>query len=175
MKKAYILSCIVAGLLALVLVAPLVVRLASGGFYMTVTGTSMKPTYEVGDVLLVRPTVPASVHIGDIVVARFAGSTGHKSLYVHRVVARGDDSWTLRGDNNKQADPVPIRDDQIVGSPAFAMTHGFGEIFTFTQNIFGRIFIGTMFVLLISAPAIYRWLRGGVADDAEKAGASVPS
>lgn len=159
MKKLYVLTCSVTAILALALVAPLALRLFTGGFYMTVQGESMTPTYHLGDVLLVRPTPPSKVHIGDIVIARFAGTTGHDSLYVHRVISHESNSWVLRGDHNKQSDPVPITDKQIAGTPTLALTHGVGEAFTFTQNVFGRIFLAIVMILLVSWPAIVRWWR----------------
>jgi signal peptidase I len=168
MKKLYILTCSLAAVLAVILVAPLAVRLATGGFYMTVHGTSMMPTYHLGDVLLVDPVGPDDVHVGDIVVARFAGTTDNSALYVHRVLEHKKNSWTLQGDNNKDADPVPITDTQIVGSPVFAMTSGLGQAFTFTQSIYGRIFVGALILLLLFWPSIGRWW-GGRAEQVESA------
>lgn len=159
MKQLYLTTRIFAVLLALVLIVPLAIRLFTGGFYMTVQGTSMTPTYQLGDVLLVRPTTPAAVRIGDVVIARFAGTTGTESLYVHRVTAHAPNAWTLRGDHNKLADPVPITDAQLAGKPAFAMTHGLGEVFTFTQNVFGRVFIGCLILLATFWPSIAQWWR----------------
>lgn len=141
-----------AATIALVLIAPLAARLPVNGFYMTVKGVSMTPTYRVGDVLLVIDTKAAAVQVGDIVIARFPGSTGHSSLYVHRVVQQGNETWRLKGDFNREIDPVPVHADQIVGKPVFALRGGLGEAFTFTQSIYGRLFLGGVMMLLLRPP-----------------------
>ena len=176
MKKLFIASCALAALIAAALAAPVAAELATGGYYMTVQGESMAPTYRLGDVLLVTPVEPHDIRVGDIVVARFPGTTGHDSLYVHRVVGTQADSFQLRGDNNATDDPLVVAPEQIAGAPLVALTDGFGEAFTFSQNVFGRASLVGLALFLVSWPSILRG-RGhaeeGSAHDREDASEGV--
>ena len=79
--------------------------------YVVVRGTSMEPTYHVGDMLYVREQ--SSYEIGDVIVYRIPeGAPGEGVQVVHRLVEiRSDGTFTLRGDNRDRADldhPVAV-------------------------------------------------------------------
>lgn len=77
-------------------------------------GFSMAPLVRDGDVLLVRPTDPSSVRIGDVVLCR----SEQGRIVVHRVVSRlvGPDGhrFTVQGDAVSRPDE-PIPGAQVYG------------------------------------------------------------
>jgi signal peptidase I len=69
--------------------------LSSGvGVRFVATGDSMYPTIRSGEHVHVAPADPASLRIGDVVLAR-----AHRGLTAHRVVRLSPHSVTTRGDN----------------------------------------------------------------------------
>lgn len=74
-----------------------------------VSGHSMAPTFEDGDLLAVRPLFPHEPHVGQVVVA---GLGEHE--VVKRVTARDGTSLILEGDNRTgSTDPGPVERDVI--------------------------------------------------------------
>ena len=139
----------VAVLLLIVLVAPFGWRAVTGDTFMHVTSGSMEPTYQVGDVISVRPAEGDELpEVGREVVVAF-GAAGGNARYVHRVEEVLDDGAWLRGDNNSERDPQPVTQAQVEGTPRFALTGTAAEVFTFTQGITGRaIVVGAALILL---------------------------
>ncbi|MCC6046963.1 MAG: signal peptidase I [Desulfurococcaceae archaeon] len=94
-----------------VLAVALLVLMALG--YVTlavIEGTSMEPTLQTGDVVVVvRGVKPGELSVGDIVVYR-RGS----SLIIHRVVSLGPFGIVTKGDNNWAPDP-PVPYEAVVG------------------------------------------------------------
>lgn len=84
-----------------------------------VSGTSMEPTYQNGDVLVVRAGRPDP---GDVIAFRVPGRDGQ---IVHRVVERRSDGTLLvRGDNRDTPDlPLPT-DADVIGIPLVHLPHG---------------------------------------------------
>ena len=71
---------------------------------VAVAGTSMSPTLEPGDWLVVRWDSPVSV--GDVVVARRPDRP--ELLVVKRVVRAEGSGWWLRGDNPSASDDSEV-------------------------------------------------------------------
>lgn len=67
---------------------------------VTVSGASMSPALESGDLLLVRWGV-RRVQAGQVVLARWPG---HQALVCKRAVRRSDCGWWLLGDNPSGSD-----------------------------------------------------------------------
>lgn len=145
----------VAVALLLALASPLVWKLVTGDFYMTVEGRSMLPTYQVGDVLVVQgPTGRELGETGTAVIVSFGTTRGQDApMYVHRVVEPLEDgsAW-LQGDNNPGRDPRPVTPDAVLGTPRAALTGPVGTVFTFTQSLLGRILLGGAALVLLLAP-----------------------
>lgn len=82
--------------------------------YVIVSGRSMAPTYENGDIVITRP---GDVSLNDIVVYRVPeGDAAAGAQVVHRVVGgNGEAGWELLGDNNASADQWRPTDDDVVG------------------------------------------------------------
>ena len=73
-------------------------------------GDSMEPAISAGSVLLVRPTAPEQVRVGDVIV--FSEPTEGSVYIAHRVVVLANYGRRLaaltKGDNNPVPDPAPL-------------------------------------------------------------------
>ncbi len=85
--------------------------------YIVIRGTSMLPTYQPGDLVLVRRA--AEYGRGDIVGYRVPDDdVGGNMILVHRIVGgSAEDGFVLLGDNNKEEDLWKPRASEIVGRP----------------------------------------------------------
>lgn len=76
-----------------------------------VSGHSMEPTYETGDLVVSRCGTP---QVGDVVVYRPEELDGGR--IIHRLVGGdGTNGWVVQGDNNDWTDPFAPTDDEILG------------------------------------------------------------
>ena len=112
------LGAVVVAALALV-----VVPKATGARPLTVLSGSMTPTYDPGDVVVVREAAKASLAIGDVIT--FQANSGDPSLTTHRitgVVLTGDGrEYLTQGDANGAADPRPVSAEQIRGKVWYSL------------------------------------------------------
>lgn len=114
-------------------IATLVVLLPAitGGAALTVLTSSMAPKYPAGSLIVIRPTAPADVKIGDVLTYQI--TSGEPDVISHRVVERRVDtetheiSFITMGDNNAVADPDPVREVQVTGTLWYSLP-GFGWI-----------------------------------------------
>jgi hypothetical protein len=81
-------------------------------------GPSMKPTFQTGQLLYVRPNVQ-DVQPGDVLV--YKQNNGH---VVHRVISTNASGYITRGDNNRLKDAAPISPDQVIGRVELAEGEG---------------------------------------------------
>lgn len=94
-------------------------KIAIGGYrvFNVATG-SMVPTYEVGDVIIVKEVDTNSLVEGDVVSYLGKKGTFSGRVVTHRIVniENGEDgkTFTTKGDANDEEDP-PITSDQIYG------------------------------------------------------------
>ncbi|MEO3939560.1 signal peptidase I, partial [Paenarthrobacter nicotinovorans] len=145
------------GVLFAILIAlclPFLWQFATGGSTLTVTGTSMHPTYERGDVLFVdKVTTPPQDfwQKGNIVVVVFDPTQPEENRYVHRVDQVLDGGKAiLKGDGNPEQDVSPVALNQVYGTPTLAIQGPWAHIYQFTQSLLGRIIIfGTGIITLI--------------------------
>ncbi|MGB9955314.1 signal peptidase I [Haloferax prahovense] len=148
---------VLGGVVLLVAVALVVVLAAPQVFgaeaSYTVLSGSMSPTFDAGDVVVVRDVPPADISEGDIITYREAGSaiTDERTDRVtHRVVAvdRSGDSPVFRtkGDANEDVDSDPVAADRVVGSVWFHVPY-LGLASQFAQSRLGLV----LFVILPGA------------------------
>ncbi|MGA9746610.1 MAG: signal peptidase I [Nocardioides sp.] len=113
-----VLSALLLGTVVLAGVALIGVPKATGSHPLTVLSGSMEPTYDPGDVVVVRPTDADDLQIGDVVT--FQPESGNPDLTTHRVVAvvltdQGR-AYTTQGDANDAVDPAPVMPAQVRGT-----------------------------------------------------------
>jgi len=100
-----------------------------------VDGTSMLPTLEEGDLVVIQGAQPGPVHVGDIIVygapcSAVPGPDGTVAPVIHRVVATdGSGDFTTKGDNNGYTDQEariawgPITPDCVEGKVVFVVPY----------------------------------------------------
>jgi signal peptidase I len=144
-------SAVVAVVLALLLV---VVTLDLTGHHLfVVAGASMEPAVAKGSLVVVRPTIPAILAVGDIVTFQHSGQT-----VTHRIAAideHGDARvFTTKGDANEAADPEPVSFDDRVGL-LVAQVPLAGYVLGLLQ-LYGRL-VSVALALVIAAWALREW------------------
>jgi signal peptidase len=112
-RPARALFAAVLSIMVLALLVPSMV----GGAVLTVRSGSMEPSYPVGSVVVVWPTPPERVGVGDVVT--FVDPQRGANV-THRVVEvdtglDGRRSFVTRGDANDGPDARPVREAQLVG------------------------------------------------------------
>jgi signal peptidase len=87
-----------------------------------VSGTSMEPTYLLGDVVVVRSKDRPEV--GDVVVFAIPEGTGAGQLVIHRIVdTDADGRFITQGDNRDTIDQWPLAAEDIVGTPILRLPY----------------------------------------------------
>ena len=112
--------------------AAIVLLLLAAYFVQTdtrrVSGTSMLPTLEGGDLVVVQPVSISDVKVGDIIVYNDLCSTGGESV-IHRVVGFQSGGLITKGDNNRGTDQTsgiadgPITQQCLVGRVVFVIPY----------------------------------------------------
>ncbi|WP_225213722.1 signal peptidase I [Corynebacterium gallinarum] len=109
------ISILVLAVAALVVAVPAAVD----GMPLSVLSGSMRPTYEPGDLVVIKPKEPTDIRIGDVIT--YQVHSGESELITHRVIEKnsstdGSVSFITQGDANDVPDATPIRDVQIHGT-----------------------------------------------------------
>jgi len=90
------------------------VALGGGVSYVVVQGSSMSPTYEDGDLVLVREESRYSV--GDVIAFRAGGRFDDPTRIIHRIAGdAGDGAFQTQGDNRDDLDPWEPEHDDVIG------------------------------------------------------------
>lgn len=99
-----------------------------------ISGVSMKPTLEAGDIVITRDVSPKDIKVGDIVRFRNGSITiMHRVTEIYR---SGTTTWVVtKGDNNNHADN-PITADQVEGR-VVAVIPKVGWVGIFIKNTIG--------------------------------------
>jgi signal peptidase len=106
-------------LVLLLAVALVVIGLPAlvGGSAMTVLTPSMEPRLPPGTLVVIRPTAPDDIRVGDVVTYQIR--SGEAAVVSHRVVSKtyqdGELTFVTKGDNNADDDPEPVQTVQIRG------------------------------------------------------------
>jgi len=123
----------------------------------TPISTSMQPTLNVGDYLIVQGVdddseINAGKEIGDIIV--FRKPTDPDEFIVHRAIEKiwneeeGIYYFKTKGDNNSSSDPWSITKDDIIGKVVWKIPLlGYIKIFLGTQ--IGMVIVVILFLILI--------------------------
>ena len=116
-----------------------------GGIRMfTVATGSMKPVYEVGDVLIAKEIEPEEINVGDDIVYRGEKSSFNNKIITHRVISiekqeDGNYKITTKGVANEKEDPE-INQTQVYGKIIYKV-HTLSYIGRLIQNIYVFYFI----------------------------------
>jgi signal peptidase I len=125
--------------------------LGGPALYIVIRGTSMLPTYQNGD-LVVMQSAP-SYAAGDAVAYRVpSGEIGEGHVIVHRITGGdGTDGFTVQGDNNNAVDPWMPRAIDIAGK-SWAVVPGVGRLVTIVHQpvIAGGLAAGVMVSLILA-------------------------
>lgn len=117
---------VVAAGVALLAVAVVVPRVAGATPYTVLTG-SMAPHLPPGTLVVVRPSSPDDVAVGDVITYQLR--SGDPTVVTHRVVSTAVDTTTgeyvyrTRGDANAAADPDPVKPVQVRGEVWYSVPH----------------------------------------------------
>jgi signal peptidase I len=135
-----------------------------------VDGTSMLPTFEEGDLVVVVSVPYGDLRIGDIIVYNPPCAITGESV-IHRIIGFSGSGVVTKGDNNPYSDPGPISNGPVtencyVGKVVYAVPY--------IERI-ASLPYGTNYILaiLIFIAVIYAELRGRSNTDNSEEGTSV--
>jgi signal peptidase I len=123
-------------------------RLGGATRLVVVSGTSMEPVYDLGDIVLARDGRRADV--GDIVVFAVPEGSAQGMLVIHRIIdidAAG--RFVTQGDNRSTPDHWRLSHDDIVGTPLFHIPRGGQAIVFLGQGWVLAVVIGLVVMLLL--------------------------
>jgi signal peptidase len=125
--------------------------LGGSSTYVIVSGDSMLPLYQSGDLIIAQPDTASGPYaaVGSVVVFRIRpGEPGAGRLIVHRIVAFDPAiGYSTKGDHNPYLDPWHPRPEDVVGTPVAALP-GVGTAIGLARQ---PIVAGSLFALLTMA------------------------
>jgi signal peptidase I len=107
--------------------------LGGPAMFVAVRGSSMLPTYQHGDLVVVQSAARYSV--GEVVAYRVpAGQIGEGKVVIHRIISGdGIRGFTLKGDHNTAPDPWIPRQADMVGVATFRLPNA-GRLVALVQE-----------------------------------------
>src|SRR6185437_505069 len=103
------LAILVAAVSAVLLVGP--TQLGGPTTVLAVSGNSMEPRINSGDLVLVRSGGP--YHVGQIIAYRNIPAAAH---FLHRIIGTRGTGFVMKGDHNGWVDPGTAQPNQVIGS-----------------------------------------------------------
>jgi len=157
--KSSIVRVIMPLLIALILVAvfwiSLRVVLRTEYPLHAVTSTSMEPTLQVGDLLVVQGIpnpceINADPKVGDIIV--FREPTNPSRFIVHRAIRKVNKAdhcfFVTKGDNNLSSDPWKVPEDYVIGK-VVARVPLVGYLKIYVGNQVGMIIVSLLIIAVL--------------------------
>ena len=142
-----------------------------------VDGTSMLPTLEGGDLVVIQNVPIGDVHAGDIIVYNNLCSTTGLSV-VHRVIAITSAGLITKGDNNDRSDQAaniafaPITQQCLEGKVVFVIPYV--ELLAYYVDVYGLPqwfnYLPSILILIIVFFSVLDW--GGEEDKTQPAGSA---
>jgi signal peptidase len=122
--------------------------------FVAVRGSSMLPTYEHGDLVVVQSA--AIYKVGEVVAYRVPeGQVGEGRVVIHRIVD-GDAThgFTLQGDNNSAPDPWRPKQADMVGIATFRLSNA-GRLIGLVRQpvILGGVASAIVVTVFLARPA----------------------
>ena len=131
---------------------------------MTVQSDSMSPTFNQGDLIVIKQCDTADLQVGDIVTFHTIVDNQY-ALNTHRIVAvdelNGMHSFTTKGDNNDIADQHVISDGDIVGQYVFKIPY-LGTVMDILSSSAGFLIIIVIPMLLFFIYQVYHLVIVGM-------------
>lgn len=136
-----------------------------GGFTpMTVQSDSMSPTFDQGDLIVIKTCDASKLQVGDIVTFHTIIDNQY-ALNTHRIESidelNGMRSFTTKGDNNDVADTHIISDGDIVGQYVFKIP-GMGKVMDFLSSTWGFLIVIVLPMLLFFIYQVYHLVIVGM-------------
>lgn len=136
-----------------------------GGFTpMTVQSDSMSPTFDQGDLIVIKTCDTSKLQVGDIVTFHTIIDNQY-ALNTHRIESidelNGIRSFTTKGDNNDVADTHIISDGDIVGQYVFKIP-GMGKVMDFLSSTWGFLIVIVLPMLLFFIYQVYHLVIVGM-------------
>ncbi len=128
--------------------------------YVVLSG-SMKPAFDTGSVVFVKPTAPNEIAEGDIIT--FSSTSDENRLTTHRVVGinrENELNFITRGDANNVNDPNPVAADNLVGRVTGSVPL-VGYLLSFVQTRQGLIlliFIPGLLIIILELRKLFKYL-----------------
>ncbi|WP_285745017.1 signal peptidase I [Lentzea sp. NBRC 105346] len=130
---------VLTGAVVALLIATLIL-MARGYRMVAVTSGSMRPTYDVGDGVLIRPGDDEPIRVGDVVIFSAGENmvpTIHRVVGVQDVFERGL-HYRTKGDANAEPDPQLLKPD-AVQAKAYGVVPYAGHVFGALSSTTGRL------------------------------------
>lgn len=136
-----------------------------GGFTpMTVQSDSMSPTFDQGDLIVIKMCDTSKLQVVDIVTFHTIIENQY-ALNTHRIESidelNGMRSFTTKGDNNDVADTHIISDGDIVGQYVFKIP-GMGKVMDFLSSAWGFLIVIVLPMLLFFIYQVYHLVIVGM-------------
>ena len=158
-----LLSWLALGMLACLVAALILVAAAPklfGWQFIIVAGQSMEPAIQYGSVAVVERIPGTEARPGDVITFVDSGS---RELVTHRVLGYDGDSPSLltKGDNNADADPLPVPVGNVRGRFLFAVPHvgSFAHWMRSPEGYLAAAVVPGSLVILYELVSIVRTLR----------------
>ncbi len=124
---------------------------------LSVVSDSMSPTFDAGDLIIIRKCDPATLQEGDIVTFHTI-INNEFSLNTHRIAEIQEDggarSYVTKGDNNAIADVHMITDGDIVGRFVTRLPK-FGKVVDFLSSSMGFLLVIVLPLLIFFVYQVY--------------------
>ncbi len=131
---------------------------------MTVQSDSMSPTFDQGDLIVIKTCDASKLQVGDIVTFHTIIDNQY-ALNTHRIESidelNGMRSFTTKGDNNDVADTHIISDGDIVGQYVFKIP-GMGKVMDFLSSTWGFLIVIVLPMLLFFIYQVYHLVIVGM-------------
>lgn len=131
---------------------------------MTVQSDSMSPTFDQGDLIVIKTCDTSKLQVGDIVTFHTIIENQY-ALNTHRIESidelNGMRSFTTKGDNNDVADTHIISDGDIVGQYVFKIP-GMGKVMDFLSSTWGFLIAIVLPMLLFFIYQVYHLVIVGM-------------
>lgn len=103
----------------MIIVFLLTVLKFAGYYPYCVLSSSMEPTLQIGDLILVKDEKTKNLKVGDIVT--YYGQ--QNQIVTHRIVEVQETEYITKGDHNKDVDITSLHNQQIIGKVIVAIPY----------------------------------------------------